>query len=55
MKDGFLLTDSKLEVSQDTWKSVALVAFKKVWKSIISMMQGYYESHVIVINNPIYK
>ena len=29
MKGGFLLADSKLQVSQDPWKSVTLVAFKK--------------------------
>ena len=40
MKDGFLLADSKL-VESAPGKSVALVASKKVSKSIMSMMQGH--------------
>ena len=38
MKDGFLLADWKLEVCQER---VALVAFKKVLKYTMSIMQGH--------------
>ena len=35
--------------------NTAFKASKKVSKSIMSMMQGHYKSHIIVINSPIYK
>ena len=46
---------ARFEVGSVPGISVALKASQKVSKSITSMMQGHYQSLIIVIDSPIYK
>ena len=52
--EGWLFI-GRFEVGSVPGIRVALKASQKVSKSIMSMMQGHYQSHIIVIDSPIYK